>query len=57
MTTKDQIKQLLAHHGFTGDVVFESDTVEQQMLMALSMPNISRVYSDENGFHIEYNED
>jgi len=53
----EKIKALLVQHGITDEVMVNSDETEQQLLMALSAPAISRVSIGENGLQIEYHID
>lgn len=53
----EQIKALLVHHGITDNVTFDSVVTEQQLVMALSAPDISRVFIGSNGLQIEYHID
>jgi len=53
----EQIKALLVQHGITDEVTFDSVVTEQQLVMALSAPDISRVFIGSNGLQIEYHVD
>jgi hypothetical protein len=53
----EQIKALLVQHGITDNMTFDSVATEQQLAMALSAPNISRVSIGSNGLQIEYHID
>jgi hypothetical protein len=53
----EKIKALLVQHGITDEVMFDSEVTEQQLLMALSAPAISRVSIGGNSLQIEYHID
>jgi hypothetical protein len=53
----ERIKELLTRYGITNEVTFDSNITEEQLFLALSQPNVSRVYVNDSELHIEYHQE